>query len=308
MNRRKPPTLGPEAPGDQWQMDPRDVQRYARRMREAKRTAPLARVFRFAAVALLVAGLVAVYFNFETLTALRLDLSRVTDLFAGPNQEPAGARPTQSEPGTEVVDGGGVAGVSMPTSIGGEAPEAEAPDAEAPEAVQPPAAAPDDGPATAETAPPVTAPAPQAEPEPSAATAATAPQPRPEPRPVPPPEPEVPARPETIGFGVEVMTISEADASAAVLVLRDGGRRGVSSFTWWTTDGTARSGADFARLEPRVERFNTGEQNRTVHVPIIGDRSAEGPENFYVHVVAGETANPPGVAVARIEVVINDDD
>ena len=70
MNRRKPPTLGPEAPRDQWQMDPRDVQRYARRMREAKRTAPLARVFRFAAVALLVAGLVAVYFNFETLTAL----------------------------------------------------------------------------------------------------------------------------------------------------------------------------------------------------------------------------------------------
>ena len=87
------------------------------------------------------------------------------------------------------------------------------------------------------------------------------------------------------------MSVSEADASAAVLVLRDGGRRGVSSFTWWTTDGTANAGADFARLERRVERFGIGEQNRTLHVPIVGT-AGEGPENFVVHVVAGETAEP----------------
>jgi hypothetical protein len=118
----------------------------------------------------------------------------------------------------------------------------------------------------------------------------------------------VPVRPETIGFGLEVMTVSEADASAAVLVLRDGGRRGVSAFTWWTTDGTARAGVDFARLDRRVERFRAGEQNRTLHVPIIGDRSAEGPETFFVHVVAGENADAPGAQVARIQVIINDDD
>jgi hypothetical protein len=93
-----------------------------------------------------------------------------------------------------------------------------------------------------------------------------------------------------------------------VLVLRDGGRRGVSAFTWWTTDGSASAGADFARLDRRVERFGVGEQNRTLHVPIVGDRSREGPENFYVHVVAGESADAPGTPVAQIEVVINDDD
>jgi hypothetical protein len=80
----------------------------------------------------------------------------------------------------------------------------------------------------------------------------------------------------------------------------------VSAFTWCTTDGTARAGVDFARLDPRVERFRTGEQNRTLHIPIIGDRSAEGPETFYVHVVAGENADASGAT--RIEVIINDDD
>jgi hypothetical protein len=111
-----------------------------------------------------------------------------------------------------------------------------------------------------------------------------------------------------MGFGLERMTVSEADAGAAVLVLRDGGRRGVSAFTWWTTDGTAAAGADFARLDRRVERFQVGEQNRTLHVPIIGDRSREGPETFFVHVVPGENADAPGAPVAQIEVVINDDD
>ena len=111
-----------------------------------------------------------------------------------------------------------------------------------------------------------------------------------------------------MGFGLERMSVSEADASAAVLVLRDGGRRGVSAFTWWTTDGTANAGADFARLERRVERFGIGEQNRTLHVPIVGDRSREGPENFDVHAVPGETADASGIPVAQIEVVINDDD
>ncbi len=277
-------------------MDPRDVQRYARRMREANRASPLARFFRYAAVGLVVVAVWAVYWNFETLTGLRFDFSGLTTLLGGPAREPAGARPSDGEPGTEVVDGGGVAGVSMPSSIGGAEPEtAEAP-AEASPAEAPAAVAPEPVQATA---------APAAEPE--ATVAADAP-PAPEPRPVPPPEPETPPRPETIGFGLERMSVSEADASAAVLVLRDGGRRGESAFTWWTTDGTANAGADFARLERRVERFRTGEQNRTLYVPIIGDRSREGPETFIVHVVAGESADSSSGPIAEIEVVITDDD
>jgi hypothetical protein len=123
----------------------------------------------------------------------------------------------------------------------------------------------------------------------------------------PPPEPAVPTGPAAFGFGLEVMSVSEASASAAVLVLRDGGRRGVSFITWWTTDGTATAGSDFARLEPRVERFGAGEQNRTLHVPIIGDRNVEGAESFTVHIAVGDSGRADS-PVASIEVVITDDD
>jgi len=122
----------------------------------------------------------------------------------------------------------------------------------------------------------------------------------------PPAEPEPPPKPETFGFGLEVMNVSEKDASARVLVLREGGRRGVASITWWTTNGTAMAGSDFARLEPKTERFNAGQQNITLLVPIIGDRNVEGPENFFVHFAVGEAAKPK--PDASIEILIDDDD
>ena len=106
--------------------------------------------------------------------------------------------------------------------------------------------------------------------------------------------------------GTTAPSHAASSASARVLVLRDGGRRGVSFIRWWTTDGTAHAGSDFARLEPRTERFSTGEQNRTLLVPIIGDRNVEGPENFFVDIAVGEGAEP--TSVAQIEIIINDDD
>jgi hypothetical protein len=129
---------------------------------------------------------------------------------------------------------------------------------------------------------------------------------REEPPPAPPPAPAAPPKPEQFGFGLEVMKVSEAAAAARVLVLRDGGTRGVSFITWWTTNGTAVAGSDFARLEPRTERFAVGEQNRTLLVPIIGDRNVEGPENFFVHIAVGQSADAK--PVAEIEVLIEDDD
>ncbi len=104
------------------------------------------------------------------------------------------------------------------------------------------------------------------------------------------------------------MNVSEADASAAVLVVREGGRRGVSAITWWTTDDTARAGSDYVSFDRRVERFAVGEQNRTLRVPIVGDRNVEGPETFYVHIAPGDDTSSGRESVARIEVVINDDD
>jgi hypothetical protein len=119
--------------------------------------------------------------------------------------------------------------------------------------------------------------------------------------------PELPDTPETFDFGLRVVNASEGDASAALLVLRNGGRRRASSVTWWTTPGTATPGTDYAGLGPLVERFSAGEQNRTIHVPLIGDRNAEGPETFHVHVAPGET-DASAEPLASVEVVINDDD
>lgn len=315
--RKHEPSYGE---GEHWGVDPHDVRRHARRMREAKAAGPLGRFFRVAVLALLAAGAVAVFWNFETLRDLRFDASGLTSLFRG--DAPRGARVEPGgEPGTEVVGDSGVAGVSMPTSLDGDTPEPNPPSGDAPASET--AAAPGTEPAAqaappaaqagapaGEGASPAAAPSPAAEPAPAAATAAdaSANAPRAAPAlPEPEPEPEAPPAPETLGFGLSVMHVSEADATAAVLVLRDGGRRGVSPFTWWTVDGTAGAGSDFARLEPRVERFATGEQNRTIYVPIVGDRSAEGPESFYVRVVAGESRNTDG-PIAEIEVVIDDDD
>lgn len=324
--KKREPSYGE---GEHWGVDPQDVRRHARRMREARASGPLGRFFRIAALVLLAVGAFAVFWNFDTLRDLRFDSSRLASLFRG--DTPRGARQEPGgEPGTEVVEDSGVAGVNMPTSIDGEPADPSPPAGEPPadeRAASPPATA-AETPARDSTAPAAGgAPAPQARtpadtPAPSdtpaprstteggpAAAAADPPaSPPPAPRvPEPEPEPAAPPTPETLGFGLNVMHVSEADASAAVLVLRDGGRREVSPFTWWTRDGTATAGSDFARLEPRVERFTRGEQNRTIYVPIVGDRSTEGPETFYVRVVAGESRNEGG-PIAEIEIVIDDDD
>jgi hypothetical protein len=280
MDPHKGKKNAPPPPGEYWGVDPQDVRRHARRMREARVVGPLDKIFRGAAVALLLVVAFAVYWNFDTLRNLRIDFSRVTDAFEDAAEEVEDAR-RGDEPGTEVVGDTSVAGVSMPTSIKGDEPEAEAP------AAQQDAVPPDEVPPSRETPP-------------SEIAVAS------EPPPAPPPEPEEPPRPETFGFGLEIMNVSEADASARVLVLRDGGRRGVSDITWWTTNGTAMAGSDFARLEPRTERFAAGAQNRTLLVPIIGDRNVEGPENFFVHVAVGDSANTE--PVAQIEILIADDD
>jgi hypothetical protein len=115
-----------------------------------------------------------------------------------------------------------------------------------------------------------------------------------------------PPAPETIAFALPKVTVSERDASAAVLVVRSGGKRGPSAFTWWTSEGTAQAGKDYVDLGKVVVKFAAGEQNRAIHIPIVGDGVAEEPESFYVNLAPGEdeSAEPQD----RVEVVIEDDD
>jgi hypothetical protein len=296
MDHRRPRRNEPNLDsGEHWGLDQQEVRRHLRRMRQAQAIGPLGKLLRVVAVVVVLAGAFLVIWNFSTLRQARLDFSALTDLFSR-DEAPAGAE-VGEEPGTEVVADSSIAGgVSLPTSI--KPDEAEPAPVEAPAEAPPAPVQPTPSPSPAEPATPAAL-----EPEP-VATVTEDPPPA---APPPPPEPELPARPETFGFGLRVMNVSEASASAAVLVLRDGGRRGESFITWWTTDGAASAGSDFARLEPRVERFGAGEQNRTLYVPIIGDRNVEGAENFHVHIALGDSGQPVA-EIAEIEVVITDDD
>jgi hypothetical protein len=289
MTDRKPAKPAQDPGRDHWGLDVHDVRFHERRMRHAKAVGPLGKFFRGAAVVLVAAAAVWLYWNFETVSGLRFDFSRLTSAFS--RDEAPGATGNGGEQGSAVVEGNRVAGVNMPTSLGGEAPAAASDEEPAAERPLDAAAA-----VQAELA---RAAAPTA-----AGTETAAGRRADEPRTAPPPAPEPPPGPETFGFGLSTMHVSESDASAAVLVLRDGDRRKVSTITWWTTNGTATAGTDFARLERRTERFASGEQNRTLHVPIVGDRNVEGPENFFVHLAAGDSANE----IAMIEVIIDDDD
>jgi len=282
MAQQKPPRPIPKpiAP-DPLRVDPGDARLYARRMQEAKRVGPLAKVVRYAAILLVIAGVFAAFWNWETLSQVRLDFSELTSLFKGKPGAP-GTPAANGELETEVVEGAGVAGVGLPSSIDGEPTEAAVP-AQPPPAVETERAAPE--------------------------TVAVAEPERAAPEPPPPPVEEPPATPEVFGFGlITRMNVSEADASAAVLVVREGGRRGVSSIVWWTTDDIAKSGSDYVSFDRRVERFAVGEQNRTLRVPIVGDRNVEGPETFIVHIAPGDDTSSGRESVAQIEVVINDDD
>jgi hypothetical protein len=269
MNERKP------ARTEQWHLDPNDVRRHAQLRRQREHVGPLGKIVRYAGVAVVLAAGFAVYWNFATLRQVVIDVPVLARLFPD-DSGVGGTRVFGGEPTTEAVEGAGVVGAALPSSI-------------------------DELPPTAEATVAIDT-ASGAEPAPTAAVESPAAE-----VPPPPAEPELPPEPERFEFGLSTVAVSESAASAAVIVLRSGGRRGLSSVTWWTTDGTATAGVDYANLGRVDMKFAAGEQNHTIRVPIVGDRNVEGPETFYVNLAASDTTGTPTDA-QRLEVVINDDD
>lgn len=249
-------------------LDPRDVRRYQRREGERRRKGVVAALSYGGVAAVLVAA-AAVYWNFDWLRGL------VAGSAEGDAEEIAATAAPDPKPTAAALE-------AQAPRRDDAAPRRVEPAPPVPEAPAAPAAAP-----PVETQPVVAAPAVAA---PAAASE---------------PIPEEPAEPETFDFGIAANSVSEADAAAAVLVLRHGGRRAASSVVWWTSAGTATPGADYADLGRVSLQFPAGAQNRTIRIPIVGDRATEGPESFFVHVAASGGA--PAEA-ARTEVIINDDD
>jgi hypothetical protein len=273
------PRAGAGAKNEQWVLDPADVRRHARLARERQRVGPLGRAVRYAAVVLVLVGAGAVYWNFDTLRGMTVDFPGLRDLFATDPGDASGPAPLLGgKPDTAVVEATEVVGAAAPTSLS---------------SARPPAVAPAEPKSAPPTAPPATVPAPTR-------VAEEAPPAPPTPAPQPPPGPE------RFSFGLERIEVSEADASADLLILRSGDMRRASAITWWTSDGTATAGQDYANLGRVVVKFAPNEQNRGIHIPIIGDRTVEGPENFYVNLVPGDGEGD--TPAERVEVVIRDDD
>ena len=102
--------------------------------------------------------------------------------------------------------------------------------------------------------------------------------------------------------------MSEGSPGAAVTLRRRGGDLGESSVAWWTSDGTALAGDDYADLGTIIEKFGAGESTRTIHIPIVGDSTAEGVENFYMNLGEREQLDGRAEPTRQIEIVIQDDD
>ncbi len=261
-----------------WRLDPGDVARHAKLRRQREQRGPFGKAARYCAVVLVLAGAFAVYWNFDTLRQLSIEAPALSALLKSLSSDDTRV-PTRSAPDTAQVESTAVAGTAAPTSVGAARDRAPLLDVAKAESLSPD---------TAPAAPPA-----------SAADSVTA-------APVIVEQPAVPPTPETIAFALPKVTVSERDASAAVLVVRSGGNRGASSFTWWTSDGTAKAGSDYVDLGKVVVKFAAGEVNHAIHIPIVGDAVAEGLESFYVNLAPGDDASAE--AQDRVEVVIEDDD
>jgi hypothetical protein len=295
--------------GDAWRLDPSDVARHARLKRQRERSGPLSRAMPYFAIALVLGGAFAVYLNFDTLRRVTIDVPELSALFRGSSSAGAGARPAGGPESAE-VESSIVVGTAEPTVGAAQdrkraaEPAVAPPSVEPREPVAPSARAAVGSPEAVGSAAAVGLPA--ADSEPAADSAPTAAEHAPAPVAAAEQRTAAPPAPERFGFAVPKVTVSESDASATVLIVREGGSRGVSTVTWWTSDGTAKAGSDYVDLGRVVVKFAAGEQNRAIHIPIVGDQTAEDTESFYVNLAAGD--DPSAEPQDRVEVVIEDDD
>jgi serine/threonine protein kinase len=318
---------------ESWRMDPRDVNRYAERARRSAPRSPVGVALRFAVLALVVvAAGVAVYWNYEPLRERAepwLAALRGAGAGSGASSGTRAASPEDSEeivveapvvvesadlpaevadPPQAIAPAGAVAPVEPPAVAAQEiAPPGEPPAIETPDNLEPSAAE-----LAVEARPPAFEPpaadpgviAPSPEPARSPADVAAA-------APLAPPEPVVspaaPPAPETFEVPTSV-AVSEREAGARVTIRRRGGTLGESSIAWWTTDGSATEGDDYADLGRMTERFAPGEEVRTIYVPIVGDSATESSESFFVNLGASGEAREGIEPAGRVEIIVSDDD
>lgn len=144
---------------------------------------------------------------------------------------------------------------------------------------------------------------------PAAARDATVAAPRPDPPAATAETPDAGASAPRRGatLSAQPVTVNENQRVAKVTVVRSGDLRQRLDFVWFTIEGTAHAGDDYADFGARIESFAPGEARRTLSVPLASDSLPEPSETFYVRFDVEREAgqrNEPTTAEIRI---IDDD-
>lgn len=123
--------------------------------------------------------------------------------------------------------------------------------------------------------------------------------------------PERPVREAAAGavtFAAREVIVPESQGAVRLEIRRRDGVEPIA-VAWWTSDGTAVAGEDYAELGAVIETFDYGEQSRIIQIPILSNRVPENDKFFYVNLREDdETAAARRGVVARVRVTIVDDD
>ena len=90
-----------------------------------------------------------------------------------------------------------------------------------------------------------------------------------------------PASHARVEMATDTVEAPPGDHAVQVTVHRKGSLRGETRFSWWTESGTAKPGADFVAVVPRVERMEDGQTSATLTVAVTDVLRAQ-PKSFYV--------------------------
>ena len=293
------PAPGRPAGSDAWRLDPSDVARHAQLRRRSEQRGPLGKAVRYSAVVLVLAGAFAAYWNFDA-AKRHGRIAGFVRALKSPSPDDARNRAT-GVTGNAEVESSPIVGTAAPTSV------SDAHDREPPVAVRRSRGTLRHPPSRARRQPRTAVGQQRARSRRRRCRRrARRAVPAPPPAAALPPKPAPPPVPETIGFALPKFTVSERDASAAVLSRTQ--RRQPRPLGVHVVD-ERRDGQCGQRLRrPRQSRREVRRGRREPHDPHPDRRRrvAEGPESFYVNLAAGD--NPSAEPQDRVEVVIEDDD
>lgn len=88
--------------------------------------------------------------------------------------------------------------------------------------------------------------------------------------------------PSRIELASETTEVSNNAPTALVPVRRRGNLLREATFIWWTETGTAKAGADFDPVAPRIETIKAGQDRINLQIPIVSDPKRRQTKNFFV--------------------------